>query len=87
MEEMFTQFSSLGVCGILSYKLFTTFLSEKKEDKEAYKNELKYLRDLYREELSQDRLMYQESIRMIVDKLDNLEQDIVHIKRSMDLGD
>ena len=87
MEEMFAQFTSYGVTGIVAYKLFTTFLSEKKEDKEAYKSELKYLRDLYREELSQDRLMYQESIKMIVDKLDSLEQDIVHIKKSMDLGD
>lgn len=84
MEEMITQFAGLGVTGIVAYKLFTTFLAEKKDDKEAYKAELKELRVMYREELAKDRELYQDSMRMIVSKLDNLEQDIVEIKEKID---
>ena len=86
MEEMLTQFAGFGVTGVVAYKLFVTFLAEKEEDKKAYKSELKELRDMYREELAKDRELYQVSMRMIVNKLEILEQDIVEIKENIDFN-
>ena len=84
MEEMLSQFTGYGVIGVISYKLFTTFLNEKKEDKDAYKAELQQLREMYREELSKDRELYQSSMQMIVSKLEHIEDDIIKIKDSID---
>lgn len=84
MEEMLTQFTGYGVVGVISYKLFVTFLTEKKEDKDAYKAELQQLREMYREELSKDRELYQSSMKMIVNKLEQIEDDIVKIKENID---
>jgi len=86
MEEMLAQFSGYGVIGVISYKLFTTFLTEKKEDKEAYKAELQHLREMYREELLKDRELYQTSMQMIVNKLEHIEEDIVKIKETIDFN-
>ena len=86
MEEMMTQFAGFGVTGVVAYKLFITFLSEKEDDKKAYKSELKELRIMYREELSKDRELYQASMSMIVGKLEALEKDIIEIKENIDLN-
>ena len=87
MEEMLASFSGYGVIGVITYKLFTTFLTEKKEDKEAYKNELNQLREMYREELRQDRELYQNSMSLIVSRLENLEIRIEEITKIIEKND
>jgi hypothetical protein len=84
VEEILAQFTGYGVTGIVAYKLFVTFLSEKEEDKKAYKAELKELRELYKVELSKDRELYEESMKLIVNKLEALERDIVEIKENIE---
>ena len=84
VEEMLPQFAGYGVCGYFAYKLFVTFLSEKEEDKKAYKAELSELRNLYRLELAKDRELYEESMKLIVNKLETLEQDIIEIKENIE---
>ena len=84
VEEMLPQFAGYGVCGYFAYKLFVTFLTEKEEDKKSYKAELKELRELYKSELAKDRLLYEESMKLIVNKLETLEQDIIEIKENIE---
>ena len=84
VEEMLPQFAGYGVCGYFAYKLFVTFLSEKEGDKKAYKAELSELRNLYRLELAKDRELYEESMKLIVNKLETLEQDIIEIKENIE---
>lgn len=86
MEEMLSQFTGYGVIGVISYKLFSTFLNEKQSDKEAYKEELKELRTMYREELKQDRELYQNSMSLIVGKLENLEEKISEIEKNINFN-
>ena len=84
MEDLIAQFAGYGVTGIVAYKLFITFLSEKEEDKKTYQAELKELREMYREELSKDRELYQSSMALIVSRLENLETDIQEIKENIE---
>lgn len=80
MENVVTSFAGLGVCGIVAYKLFDTFLKEKEDDKQAYRVELKEQREMYREELAKDRQLYQNSMNSLVNRIENVEQDMIEIK-------
>ena len=84
MEEILGMFTGYGVTGIVAYKLFVTFLAEKEADKKAYKTELTELRNLYRSELSKDRQLYEDSMKLIVSKLEALEKDVIEIKENIE---
>ena len=83
MEQFVTQFTGLGIAGVVCYKLMETFLKEKEDDKQAYRNELKEQREMYREELAKDRELYQNSMHIIVNRLENVEEDVREIKQNL----
>ena len=90
LVEISNQFMSLGITGVVCFVLGKTFLEEKKADKEYYQNSLKECQDLYREELMEDRRIYLESINVITNSLNainnkvtNLEEDIKDIKDTL----
>lgn len=80
MQEFVTLFSGLGVTGVIAYKLFEVFLKEKEQDKIAYREELREQREMYKEELAKDREVYINSINSVVNRLENVEQDVEEIK-------
>ena len=83
MEQLVTQFTSLGVAGIVCFKLMETFLREKEDDKQAYRLELREQREMYRQELAKDRELYQNSMATLVERIENVEQDIREIKQNL----
>lgn len=83
MEESITFFTSLGAVGIIAYKLGTTFLQEKKEDKEMYRQEIKENREMYKQELEKDREIYIKSIESVVTRIERVEDDVTEIKEAI----
>lgn len=84
MEEVMTQFASLGAVGIIAGVLFKKFLDDSNSDKEYFRNEIKETRELYKEELKKDRETYINSIEKITNRIDIIEDDVKEIKEKLD---
>ena len=84
MEEMISQFASLGAVGVVAGVLFKLFLEEKAEEKKFFREEIKETRELYKEELKKDRETYISSIEKITNRIDIIEDDVKEIKDKLD---
>jgi hypothetical protein len=80
MESIVNEFLQYGVLGIGVFALGSTFLKEKKEDKELYRQEIKETRELYKQELDKDREVYINSINSVVTRIESVEEDVKEIK-------
>lgn len=80
MEEMITYISSLGACGFIAYRLFDKLVKDSENDKQYYRDQIKESQKIYQEELKADRQVYIHSINSVVNRLENVEQDISEIK-------
>lgn len=83
MEEMISQFASLGAVGVVAGVLFKKFLDDSNSDKEYFRNEIKETRELYKEELKKDRETYISSIEKITNRIDVIEDDVKEIKNKL----
>lgn len=86
-NEIITYFGSFGAIGIIAFSLFKKFIADSESDKQYYRAEIEKAQQVYREELKNDREVYQssmksvaESINTVVNRLENVEQDISEIK-------
>lgn len=86
-SEVITYFGSFGAIGIICFTLFKKLLNDVESDKKYYRSEIEKAQNIYREELRNDRQVYQEtmnsvadSINSVVNRLENVEQDITEIK-------
>lgn len=80
MEEMATYISSLGLAGFIAYTLFNKLIKDTENDKGYYRDLIKENQKIYQEELKADREVYINSINSVVNRLENVEQDISEIK-------
>lgn len=90
MEEMLGYFGSFGAVGVISFTLFKKFLADAENDKQYYRAEIEKAQKVYREELKNDREVYQDSMKSVADsinsvvnRLENVEQDISEIKSKL----
>lgn len=84
MEDMITQFASLGAVGVVAGVLFKKLIDDSNNDKEYFRNEIKETRELYKEELKNDRETYINSIEKITNRIDIIEDDVKEIKDKLD---
>lgn len=91
MEDIITQFASLGAVGIVAGVLFKKLIDDSNSDKEYFRNEIKESRELYkieleknREEIQKDREVYINSIEKITNRIDIIEDDVKEIKDKLD---
>lgn len=80
MEEMATYISSLGLAGFIAYTLFNKLIKDTESDKDYYRDLIKENQKIYQAELKADREVYINSINSVVNRLENVEQDISEIK-------
>lgn len=80
MEEMATYISSLGLAGFIAYTLFNKLIKDTENDKDYYRDLIKENQKIYQAELKADREVYINSINSVVNRLENVEQDISEIK-------
>ena len=76
MEEMITQFTSLGAVGLIAYTLFKNTLDEKKEDRELYRKSV--------ETFSEVSKNYAESISSLSLRVENVEEATERIENKID---
>lgn len=86
-NDFITFFGSFGAVGFICFTLFKKLLNDVESDKQYYRSEIEKAQNVYREELKNDRQVYQEtmnsvadSINSVVNRLENVEQDITEIK-------
>ena len=84
MEDIITQFASLGAVGIVAGVLFKKLIDDSNNDKEYFRSEIKETRELYKEELKNDREIYINSIEKITKRIDIIEDDVKAIKDKLD---
>lgn len=94
MEEMITQFSSIGIAGVIAAVLFKKFLSDSESDKSYFRSEIKDMREeakkdrqMFQEELDKSRGAFLESIDKITDKMSSLEEEVKEIRETLTRGD
>ena len=76
MEEMITQFTSLGAVGLIAYTLFKNTLDEKKEDRELFRKSV--------ETFSEVSKNYAESITSLSLRVENVEEVTERIENKID---
>ena len=76
MEDMITQFTSLGAVGLIAYHLFKNTLDEKKEDRELYRKSV--------ETFSEVSKNYAESMSSLSLRVENVEEGTNRIENKLD---
>jgi len=76
MEEMVSQFGSLGAVGLIAYYLFKNTLDEKKEDRELYRKSV--------DTFTETSKSYAESIAKLSVRVENVEEGTERIESKLD---
>ena len=76
MEEMISQFASLGAVGLIAYTLFKNTLDEKKEDRDLFRKSV--------ETFSEVSKSYAESISTLSVRVENVEDATERIENKID---
>lgn len=84
LDTIVQNFAGLGVAGVIAGVLFKTFLEEKREEKQYFREEISASRELYKEELAKDRECYITSIEKITNRIDIIEDDVKEIKNTLE---
>lgn len=76
MEEMVSQFASLGAVGLIAYYLFKNTMDEKKEDRELFRKSVETFTETSR--------TYAESISSLTVRVENVEESTERIESKLD---
>lgn len=76
MEEMLSQFASLGAVGLIAYYLFKNTMDEKKEDRELFRQSVQTFTETSK--------AYAESISSLTVRVENVEETTDRIETKVD---
>lgn len=76
MEEMLSQFASLGAVGLIAYYLFKNTMDEKKEDRELFRQSVQTFTETSK--------AYAESISSLTVRVENVEETTDRIEIKVD---
>ena len=76
MEEMLSQFTSVGAIGVIAYYLFKNTMDEKKEDRELFRKSVETFTDTSK--------TYAESIASLTVRVENVEEGIERIENNLE---
>ena len=74
--EIMKQLTSVGVVGVMAYYLFKNAMTEKKEDRDLYRDSVKTFTETSKS--------YAESITALTSRVENVEEGTERIERKLD---
>ena len=87
MEEFVSQFSGLGVVGVIGYALLKKYLEDSKQDRQIQQEERKEDREMFRqsvENFTKISKEYVESIHKLTARIENVENNTERIEEKLD---
>lgn len=76
MEDMMTQFASLGAVGVIAYALFKNTLEEKREDRELFKKTVEVFMEYSK--------VHKEDMSKLTVRMENVEDGIDRTEDKVD---
>ena len=87
MEEFVSQFSSLGIIGVIGYVLLKKYLDDSKEDRRIQQEERKEDRAMFKQSVDNFTTIskeYVDSINKLTTRVENVENNTERIEEKLD---
>lgn len=87
MDQIITEFTGLGIVGIIGGYLFSTFMKERAEERKISMNNQKEDRELFRksvETFTETSKTYAETIGSLTVRVENVEENTERIEQKLD---